>query len=110
MDIMYDNNVDTAIDMQNTDNDLEYLKNTIEKMDKPHHIEIFKILKKNKVVKLNENKNGIYVNVSLLPKSTIIDLNTYLNYVNEQEKTISSLESQKQVFKNTFFSEKDNKE
>ena len=95
--------------MSETD-EMDILKNTIEKMDKMHHIEILKILKKHKSVKINENKNGIYINISLLPTNIIDELNNYLNYVNEQEKTISKLETQKEVFKNTFFSEKDNKE
>jgi hypothetical protein len=90
--------------------EIEYLKDAIEKMDKMHHIEILKILKKHKSVKINENKNGIYINISLLPPVIVCELNNYLNYVNEQEKTISKLECQKEVFKNTFFSEKDNKE
>lgn len=90
--------------------EIETLKDTIENMDKMHHIEILKILKKHKSVKINENKNGIYINISLLPPTIVTELNNYLNYVNEQEKTISKLETQKEVFKNTFFSEKDNKE
>jgi|APCry1669189034_1035192.scaffolds.fasta_scaffold102412_2 hypothetical protein len=90
--------------------EIEFLKDSIEKMDKMHHIEILKILKKHKSVKINENKNGIYINISLLPPPIVCELNNYLSYVNEQEKTISKLESQKEVFKNTFFSEKDNKD
>jgi hypothetical protein len=90
--------------------EIEQLKNTIEKMDKMHHIEILKILKKHKSVKINENKNGIYINISLLPSPIVTELDNYLNYVNEQEKTISKIECQKEAFKNTFFSEKDNKE
>ena len=37
-------------------NKLETIKNSIEELDKPHHLEILKILKKNSKVKLNENK------------------------------------------------------
>lgn len=90
--------------------EIDRLKDTIENMDKMHHIEILKILKKHKSVKINENKNGIYINISLLPTVVITELSNYLNYVNEQEKSISQMETQKEVFKNTFFSEKDNKE
>ena len=64
--------------------EIENIRNKIESMDKNHHIEILKILKKNGV-KLNENKSGVFVNLSFLSKEIIDEINTYLLYVNDQE-------------------------
>ena len=85
-------------------NDLEKLKNTIESMSKMHHIEILKILKKNQNVKLNENKNGVYINLSFLPDEIINEISDYVNYINDQENSLQTMEIQKDDFKNTYFS------
>jgi hypothetical protein len=89
---------------------LEELKTKIESMSKNHHIEILKILKKNNAVTLNENKSGVYVNISFLPSQTIESIADYVKYIEEQEATLSSLEIQKEDCKNTFFIEKEDKE
>lgn len=89
---------------------LEELKFKIEKLNKQHHIEVLKILKKNISVTLNENKSGVYVNLSLLPEQSVTDIFNYVKYIEEQEATLSSLETQKLDFKNTFFNEKEDKE
>jgi hypothetical protein len=89
---------------------LETMKQHIEKMDKTHHIEILKILKQNTSITLNENKSGVYVNLSLLPQTTMEQLKKYVQYTNTQEDTINTLEIQKNNFRNTFFSEKEDKD
>jgi hypothetical protein len=72
-------------------------------MTKINQIEILKILKKHQNIKLNENKSGIFVNLSFLSKETIEEIDKYVNYVNDQEIDINTIETQKQEFKNTFF-------
>jgi len=89
---------------------LEELKMKIESMSKQHHIEILKILKKNNTVTLNENKSGVYVNISFLPDTIIESITEYVKYIEEQEATLYSLEIQKEDCKNTFFIEKGDKE
>jgi len=89
---------------------LNELKSKIEQLNKQHHIEILKILKKNSSITLNENKSGVYVNLTLLPQQSILDISNYVAYILEQEATLSSLETQKLDFKNTFFYEKEDKE
>jgi len=64
--------------------ELEEIKNKIENMTKTQHIEILKILKKYKNIKLNENKNGIYINISYLPPKIILDIKTYIKYIDDQ--------------------------
>jgi hypothetical protein len=94
-----------------TSEDLEAIKKQIEQMDKTHQIEILKILKQNNTITLNENKSGVYVNLSFLPEITIEDIKKYIQYTNVQENFISNLEIQQTNFKNTFFSsEKEDKD
>jgi hypothetical protein len=88
---------------------LETIKNSIEKMNKYHQVEILKILDKHKC-KLNENKSGVYINMSFLPDEIIEELEKYIEYIHAQESTISNLECQKEEFKNTFFMEKEYKD
>ena len=89
---------------------LNILKQKIEQMNKQHHIEILKILKKDNNITLNENKSGVYVNLSFLPDHIINDISNYIKYIDKQEETLSSFETQKQDFRNTFFTEKGDKE
>jgi coenzyme F420-reducing hydrogenase alpha subunit len=88
---------------------IEKIKNTIETMDKYHQIEILKILAKNST-KINENKSGVYVNLSFLPKNTIQQLADYIDYIRDQEDSLITMEYQKEEFKNTFFTEKEDKD
>jgi hypothetical protein len=89
---------------------LETIKTKIEAMNKTHHIEVLKILKKNNLSKLNENKSGIFVNLSFLSAETIDELQQYIHYIEDQETSLLCMETQKEEYKNTYFSEKGNKE
>lgn len=90
---------------------LEKLKNTIEAMDKLNQIEILKIITNNKNKnKINENKSGVFVNLSFLPQNTIQEMLNYIDYIKDQEETIKSMEYQKTEFENSFFVEKEDKD
>jgi hypothetical protein len=88
---------------------IESMKNIIENMSKNHHIEILKIIKNNNV-KINENKSGVYINLTFLPESIINEISKYLDYVNERETLLDPFEKENCDFKNTFFNEKEIKE
>ena len=88
---------------QITTESLNNLKDKIEKMSKNNQIEVLRILKHNPAIKLNENKSGVFVNISFLPKETIEELAKYVKYVGDQECVINEVENQKQEFKNAFF-------
>lgn len=88
---------------------LETLKHQIESMTKFHQIEILKILSK-KLCKLNENKSGVYVNLSFLPDDLLDELTKYIEYVEEQTETFATAEYQKNEFKTSFFLEKEDKD
>lgn len=84
---------------------LEEMKETIERFPKKHQIEVLKIIKQNSNVTINENKSGIYINLTFLSEDAIQTLRKYIDYVKDQENILTPFESQKQTFKNTFFME-----
>jgi len=90
--------------------ELNYMRETIENMNKFNQIEILRILHKHNEVTINENKYGIHINLSEISKEIISELNVYINYVKTQEITLNSIEQQKEDYKNTYFSKdiKDN--
>jgi hypothetical protein len=89
--------------------ELEYMRETIEKMNKFNQIEILRIMSKHSEITLNENKYGVHINLSDLKNEIIDELNTYIVYVNTQEVTLHEDEKQKECFKNIYFT-KDNKD
>jgi len=89
-------------------NDLNCLKESIEELSKFHQVEILKILKNDETITINENKNGIFINMTSLKDSVITELGNYLKYVNKQEKQLNDIEVQKDELSNTYF--KDNKD
>jgi hypothetical protein len=89
--------------------ELNFIRDSIENMNKFNQIEILRLLNKNNNVTLNENKYGVHINLSELNKEMIDSLKVYINYVNTQEITLNKVEQQKENFKNTYFT-KDNKE
>lgn len=92
-----------------TMSELNYIRETIETMNKFNQVEVLRILGKHNHVILNENKYGIHINLSELKKEIIDELNVYINYVNTQEIALHKIEKQKEDFKNTYFT-KDNKD
>jgi len=88
---------------------LDNMKKTIERMSKIHQVKILNILAKH-ACKLNENKSGVYVNMSFLPKEVLDEINDYIGYVAEQEESFNTAEYQKEEFKNSFFVEKEDKD
>jgi hypothetical protein len=90
-------------------NNLEKLKKNIEILNKHHQIEILQLLMKN-LCKINENKSGCYVNLSFLSDETIQEITKYVEYVQDQEESLNTVEYQKEEFKNAFFIEKEDKD
>lgn len=84
---------------------LNKLKNQIESLDKHHQVEILKILSRN-LCKLNENKSGVYVNMSFLDDKIIEEIQDYLRYMKEQEENLITTEYQKKEFMDSYFIEK----
>ena len=83
--------------------DINSIKEKIENMTKHHQVEILRILKNDKNIVLNENSNGVFVNISYLDKMTLDRLVKYIDYVDNQTVNIESVENQKNVIETTFF-------
>jgi len=100
------------IDSGNNENnmnssDLSKLCKAIEVLESFHHIEIGKILKLNNVY-LNENSNGIFVNLNKISYKTYQEINNYIDFVKKQENEINKDEKLKRNLQTTYF--KDNKD
>jgi hypothetical protein len=90
--------------------ELNYIRETIENMNKFNQVEVLRILSRHSDITLNENKYGIHINLTELDTDIINELNVYIKYVNTQEVTLNSIEQKKEDYKNTYFSKdiKDN--
>ena len=90
--------------------ELNYIRESIENMNKFNQVEVLRILNKNKDVILNENKYGVHINLSELKQYILDELLVYINYVNTQETTLHNVEQQKEAYKNSYFTKdiKDN--
>jgi hypothetical protein len=83
-------------------NYLMALKDGIENMPLVHQIEILRILH-SKNTQINENKNGVFVNISKLNNDILTQLYDYMKYVINQEKHLNEVEEQKQSLTKEFF-------
>ena len=99
------------IDSNNTNNidsnDLIKLCKVIESLENSHHIEIAKILKTNNVY-LNENSNGIFVNLNKISFDVYSSICNYIDFIKKQENDINKDEKLKRNLQTTYF--KDNKD
>jgi hypothetical protein len=90
--------------------ELNYIRDTIENMNKFNQTEVLRILKRHSDATLNENKYGVHINLTELSKEVLDELLLYIKYVTTQEITLNSIEKQKDDYRNTYFSKdiKDN--
>ena len=82
---------------------LQILKQKIEQLEKNRQVEVLRIIHNTQSNIINENKNGIYINMSSLTDDIIDNLKTYLTHINTQEKELIINEKIMQDFQNTFF-------
>jgi hypothetical protein len=112
MEATYSPTIDNTptIDNNLSVSELNYIRETIEKMNKFNQIEVLRILNRHNEVTLNENKYGVHINLTELDKDIISELTLYIKYVNAQEIALSSIEQQKNDYRNTYFTKdiKDN--
>ena len=87
---------------------LKQIKDSIEELSPGHHLEVLKILKKNNSIVLNENKNGIFVNLTDISLDILLELEKYIKYISLQQTQLNLVENTKKEYEKTFF--KDNKE
>tara|TARA_B110000003_G_scaffold209413_1_gene208299 strand:- start:445 stop:771 length:327 start_codon:yes stop_codon:yes gene_type:complete len=88
--------------------ELIVMKKRIESLNLTRQREILRILVDNNT-SISENKNGSFINLTILTDKVVADIKKYLQYITDQDETIAELESVKQEFECNYF-DKDNKE
>ena len=86
--------------------EIEKLKKDIEQMSKVNHVEVLRLFKQNRI-QLNENQNGVFINMTELDDAIIDKLQQYVEYVSSQHKELSQQEKVKENFHKTFFNKND---
>ena len=81
----------------------EELKARIENMNKYHQVEILRIFSNSQNTKMNENKNGIFINLTEVSDATLEQVETYVKYVDELTQKLEEIESEKSQIEQTFF-------
>ena len=79
------------------------LKDRIEVMEKYHQVEILRILRRFPEVKTNENNNGTFINLTEISSEIIKELEKYTDYVDEQQKLLKKVETEKEQIEQAFF-------
>ena len=79
------------------------LKNKIEKLSKVHQLKVLDVIIKNDI-KYSENRNGIFLNMVNLDDKTINEIQTVLEYIQKQEKTLKDVEKVKNELNKDYFS------
>ena len=93
-------------------NKLLLIKDNIEGMEKCHQIEVLKIFYNEDSESINENNNGVFINLVDISNDIIQKLQEYIIYVDKQQKHLFNIEQKKISIENTFFNNtnKDNKD
>lgn len=81
------------------------IKDKIENLSKIHQIEILRIFNNCNNVTLNENKNGIFINLTDVEEKIIYNIEKYLQYVSKQELTLSEAEIKKGDYISSYFTD-----
>jgi hypothetical protein len=83
--------------------ELNYIKQKIEVMDKKDQINILKLFKESSSVILNENQNGTFINITELDEKIKTELKKYINYVDVQKNILEKDEVKKTELEEAFF-------
>ena len=85
--------------------DLQELKDIIENMTKYHQVEVLRIFADADTSRINENKNGTFINLTEVSDSTIGRVLAYVKYVDEQTSEIEEVEQERSQIQEAFFKE-----
>lgn len=87
------------------DQSLEELSNTITNLDKPHHIEILRMIKQDaQNIPISENTNGCFINMNELNDALLHKIRQYVDYNENQQLELD----QHETIKNTIIEELNN--
>lgn len=80
------------------------IKERIENLSKHHQIEALRILAKNNSIIMNENKNGVFINLTEQDETVLKQLEDFLNYVAVQQQHLNTIEDKQEEMELKFFS------
>ena len=83
-------------------NRLQNIKEKIETMNKPQHIDVLQLLVNNSA-KISENNNGSFINLTELSEDMLDKLEEYINFIYTQNSNLLAIENKKDVIKQEFF-------
>ncbi len=83
---------------------INLIKERIENMSKYHQVEVLRLFNNYPSVKTNENNNGTFINLTEQSQDIIQTLEKYINYVDEQQKNLKKIETEKDLIEQNFFS------
>jgi hypothetical protein len=81
-----------------------YLRDRIEALPKEYHKGIARIFIEENV-SYDENKNGMFINLSTVHQTVLEKVARYISYVDLQQLTITTGETERQDLKSQFFLE-----
>jgi hypothetical protein len=80
------------------------IKERLEALSKHHQIEVLRMLSKIPTIMMNENNNGVFINLTEQDDNVMKQLEEFLNYVDVQEKHLHTIEDQQEQIEQEFFS------
>lgn len=87
------------------DMNVTHLRDRIEALPKIHHKDVARILLENNIT-YDENKNGMFVNLSTVPQDILEKVARFISYIDLQQETIDTGETERKDIKIQFFHEK----
>jgi hypothetical protein len=80
------------------------IKERIEALSKHHQIEALRMLSKISTITMNENNNGVFINLTEQDDNVMKQLEDFLSYVDVQQKHLHKIEDQQEQIEQEFFS------
>ena len=79
-----------------------HLRDRIEALPKLHHKDVARILLENNLT-FDENKNGLFINLSTVSQEVLEKIAHFISYVDLQQKTIDTGETERKDIKVQYF-------
>jgi hypothetical protein len=98
MDIQLEMDTEPVVYANNTNKcspqELQTLCTNIESLSKINQVEILRIFNKHSEMVINENKYGVHINMTDVPGNIIYEIQSFLEYVRQQESDLTFIDSQ----------------
>ena len=99
-DVVYANNTNNC-----SPQELQMLCTNIENLSKINQVEILRIFNKHSNMVINENKYGVHINMTDVTDNIISEIQSFLEYVRQQENDLEFIDSQQNTSDNYMLQE-----